>query len=95
MLIVLRSGQDLRQSSEKRCIAGSVIIQLVGFGWISVLKREEKFLQNVSKETSLKVAMSTVGVIVNNKLARMWMQAGVLRMNVRFRHFHKVTVGKT
>ena len=95
MLTVLICRQDLRQSSEKRCIAGSFIIQLLGFGWICVFKREEKRIQNVGKETSLKAATSTVGAVVNNELARMWVQAGVSHLNVLFQHFQKVAVGKT
>lgn len=39
-------------------------------------------MQIVGKATSLKAATSNVGVIVNNKLARMWVQAGVFHFNV-------------
>jgi hypothetical protein len=60
-----------------------------------MLKREGKCVQNVGKETSLKAATSNVGVIVNNKVARMWMQVGVFHLNVLFYHFPKVAVGET
>ena len=95
MLILLRFREDLRQGSENRFIAESVFVKLLGMGWISVLKSEEKCVQIVGKATSLKAATSNVGVIVNNKLAVMWIQAGVFHFNVLFHHFPKVTVGKT
>jgi len=59
-----------------------------------VLKRGEKCIHVFGKTVTLKAATSNVGVVVNNKLAGMWMQADVFHFNVLFYHFLKVTVGK-